>query len=514
MVKKSRLRIFLAMMLVLTMLIPEFGSVFAEVVTTEGYAFVSFDDPKANTKMKIAEAGTTQITTVIEGKKGRVMSATDATQQMIYCDVDDSFLNNLPEDTPIAVEIEYYDAVGGGSVGLAYDSYNPDLKYYSGNVIYNDAPILYLEGTETWRTHTWILGDMRMSNRGNNVTDFRIGTYDVYMGNSKTDVAVSSVKVYVGEFENPTDLFVDSDYIGNVFSEKDKEIVLNINVKNKEYDDLKGNYTVNIKDKLTGLDVYSESFELETKARNSNVYKMSFPNPGRYTIYTVDVNASEWKLKSPDNIKTHHFGSECSVAMAVEKGEQNLMHGTMAQVIKDGRGHPDKVYTWQREDVGWSVIEQEKGVYKLPDGMLETYKEMTDAGIKLMFVCLGRNPHYDNNTPASDEAVEGFANYCAFMAKSLEGVCDYFEIWNEWNISTFNPSREPPETYAKLCKASYKAIKKVRPDATVIGVSTALIDIPWTKSVFEAGAYDYMDMVTELRNCSSSINKEVDIGIL
>ena len=52
------------------------------------------------------------------------------------------------------------------------------------------------------------------------------------------------------------------------------------------------------------------------------------------------------------------------------------------------------------------------------------------------------------------------------------------------------------EHYVKMLKACYQEIKKVNPDIPVIGIDCAGVDIDFMKKVFDAGGYEYMDVVS------------------
>ena len=49
-----------------------------------------------------------------------------------------------------------------------------------------------------------------------------------------------------------------------------------------------------------------------------------------------------------------------------------------------------------------------------------------------------------------------------------------------------------------MLKACYQEIKKVNPDIPVIGIDCAGVDIDFMKKVFDAGGYEYMDVVSVL----------------
>lgn len=503
-------RIITVWVLVLSLIIPESCTVFAGDATDETekeYAFFNFGKKETSDKLKIPYGS--DITETIGGRVGRVLSITQTGKTTINFDVDDEFIKDLPTDVPIDIVVEYFDRQGGGSFTIEYDSHNPQSEYNGAvggtNTIYRQAEPCYLEGTETWRAHTWTLNDMKMSNRINNVADFRLSIWGPIMYMSKTDVVVGSIKISYGEFETLTNIVVNSAQTGNVFSNEAEEICLNVNINNKTFESISGDYAVNIYDRKTLEEVHTAKFTANVGARETETIEVKFKNPGRNTIYTIDIEETVWYKEKPEEKKTRVSGSECSVAMLLEKGEGNPVYGHMSAVATMNRGYPDEVFdymasvgsTWNREECNWKNVEVQKGVLALPEGVKEIWQKQKEAGIEFMYLCLGTNPNYDNGkTPASDEAIAAFAKYCAFMAKELKDITNYFEIWNEWNIVSFNPSNEPPETYVKLLKASYKAIKEVNPDAVVIGLSTATVDLNWTRRVFEAGGYEYMDAVS------------------
>ena len=151
--------------------------------------------------------------------------------------------------------------------------------------------------------------------------------------------------------------------------------------------------------------------------------------------------------------------------------------------------------SYVRDYVPWSWVEKEKGKYKIPDENWEQIKAYKEGGIKPLMMLGFTNRYYDNDkTPCSDEAIQGYANYAAFVAKELKDYTNIFEIWNEWNGGEdFNPSQAPPEDYARLIKVAYRAIKAANPDAIVLGLTTSGLDIEWAERAFAAGALDYMD---------------------
>ena len=156
-------------------------------------------------------------------------------------------------------------------------------------------------------------------------------------------------------------------------------------------------------------------------------------------------------------------------------------------------------YSIFRSTIPWSSVEKEKGGYTLPELCIDRIDKIKENGIEALIVLSGNNSLYgENEFPKTDEEVEGFANFCSYVAGELKGKVKYYEMFNEPN-SLHNISGE---RYAKLIKAAYPAIKAADPEAYVLGVSQAGIWWPTTceatfmKQVFEAGGADYMDAVS------------------
>ncbi len=147
-----------------------------------------------------------------------------------------------------------------------------------------------------------------------------------------------------------------------------------------------------------------------------------------------------------------------------------------------------------RDEIMWHTVETQKGKYKIPESSLENIDYTIEQGIEPFIILNYTNEFYDDGfAPRSDEGRTGYAGYCGFMARELKGKVKYFEIWNEPNVDGFWKPKANAEDYAKALKAAYTAIKESNPEAVVVAGATSLIDVDFTKAIFEAGAIDYMD---------------------
>ncbi len=87
-----------------------------------------------------------------------------------------------------------------------------------------------------------------------------------------------------------------------------------------------------------------------------------------------------------------------------------------------------------------------------------------------------------------------FARFAARCARDSE-ECSEFAIWEEANCPITLPGSNAT-TYARLLKATYEAIKEVRPDALVYNGGMGVHGDVWQfERLAEAGALDYLDAI-------------------
>ena len=150
-----------------------------------------------------------------------------------------------------------------------------------------------------------------------------------------------------------------------------------------------------------------------------------------------------------------------------------------------------------RDEIHWDRVEREKGVLSIEGNIIANVENTVKAGIDPMIILDYGNKFYDNgNAPVSKEAVEGFARYCEFMARTFKGRIKYWEVWNEPNAEGFWRPTPNPKDYANLLKAAYKACKAGNPDCTVIGMATSEIPFDFIEAVLKEGASKSMDVLS------------------
>jgi O-antigen ligase len=163
---------------------------------------------------------------------------------------------------------------------------------------------------------------------------------------------------------------------------------------------------------------------------------------------------------------------------------------------------------WLRQIIRWSEIEPARGQmnWDKVDAIFATLKQ--HPRLKPIIV-LESEPDWSRpikptpTAPPTNTAV--FANFAgAFAARYGEQV-DYYQIWDEPNLTAAWGNQEPDATaYTALLAAAYKTIHQNDPIATVIAAALAptvetgpknISDILYLHDMYAVGAKDYMDAV-------------------
>jgi len=150
---------------------------------------------------------------------------------------------------------------------------------------------------------------------------------------------------------------------------------------------------------------------------------------------------------------------------------------------------------WGRNDLWWGLIEAEQGQFDWTkaDAAVTLFRK---HNISLLAILCYSSAWSDNTAPATDEEIARFANYARQMVRRYKDYVKHWEIWNEPNIPFFWPPEPNPAHYAKLLKASYKAIKEEDPDATVVACATSLVDLDFIEAVLKEGTASAMDALS------------------
>lgn len=494
---KMRISALIIICLIFSMILPG-GVVLAE--QPEEYAKLHIDEVMQLDNMRVS---VTEDYVEKGGKRGIKYSRTN---HYVWIDVSSKVAYDLPEYTAVEITAEYFDE-GNGFITFAYDSHNPSGTFGVGDKVYKAGDLVHLGDSKEWKSYTWYLEDAKFTDRCI-AYDFRIGIWDPNAGFSPEDVVIGDVTVRRVEPRNPlsTNGLAPAEKeknTGNIFSAED-EVKLVLPMKNKTDKLVNAEFDITVKDNaghIVETKKITDSYEPGV-LQNTNV---QLNNPGVRAIYDVEIKVKSSYDGESEKVYEETYLSQFSISYMPGPDNKNPYYGACQQMVGYGWGDIETTpylmrnlgLSYIRDELPWAEVEVQKGVLKIPEGRKEMYQKVKDLGIDPVLILFKTNPNYDNNgTPSSDEAIKAYANYCAYMASEFKGIIKYYEIWNEYNIAAFNPTNEPPETYAKMLKAAYKAIKEVNPEAVVIGLDIAGIGTDWPRRVFEAGGYDYCDAVS------------------
>lgn len=178
----------------------------------------------------------------------------------------------------------------------------------------------------------------------------------------------------------------------------------------------------------------------------------------------------------------------------------------------------NRVNQWG-DKLDWASVEKTKGKYVVAPDVDRSITEHVKQGIDILLTL-----DYGNNVyqrvpnpsdvgkstwflahpflqcaPTTPAAVQGFANYCGFMAKHFKGRVKYFEIWNEENgwfydVNGNAGSIAMVKAYGRALAAAAKAVKEANPEAIVVfgGIAGNSLDFP--RIAMQEGAGPYIDV--------------------
>ncbi|QHW29837.1 hypothetical protein GZH47_02635 [Paenibacillus rhizovicinus] len=370
----------------------------------------------------------------------------------IYGNVSDKYIYDGKHK--VTVTINYYDALldGKQSFSLLYDSV---LYNWSGG----PNTTTYLTGTNTWKSVTYTLDDVKFAGRENNGADFRI--------NTSAPIAFHSITM-----EKFPILTIEgsSAKTGNIFK-SDESPTINLSFGNQfdTSEDLNVDYSV--------LD-----------------YSSSIVKSGQF-----DVNLEP---NEPGFIKPLSFGTlpkgtyTLSVHAGTPDGSTQLNESYYFSVIADLTGKSVAPFlgmnshysiSWSNVDLGLPLIVQ-SGATNIRDAHADVSDKAAAYGIN-MLTGLSLSG-FSQAAAGSEQYYADFSSYAKTYATSMIGKAEYMEVGNEYN------SGGSAAEYFKFLKLAYAAVKSVAPDMKVVAGVAFQYDANWLKQLIDLGACDYADAIS------------------
>ncbi len=163
-----------------------------------------------------------------------------------------------------------------------------------------------------------------------------------------------------------------------------------------------------------------------------------------------------------------------------------------------------------RMDFGWAAIERRKGQYDW-----SAYDELTAAlekrGLRPLYILDYSNPLYEESvvsrdpvsgkirkavaSPRRPESVASFARWAAAAFARYRGRRVLWEIWNEPNITFWQPKPDVRQ-YTALALATCKAVRAADPKATIVAPATSGVPLDFLEAFFASGVLAHLDAVS------------------
>lgn len=147
-----------------------------------------------------------------------------------------------------------------------------------------------------------------------------------------------------------------------------------------------------------------------------------------------------------------------------------------------------------RDELYWTRIEKTKGVFTFPEEYITYPQTLQSEGLDLFYIASYGNNLYGNGTRdiSTKEAQLGFARYVDEVLK-LHPQIKIVEMWNEYNITSFNSQCKTGACYADFLATVVPLIKQNHPDVEIVGGATAGVDRNFFKKTVESGGLNYVD---------------------
>jgi len=430
--------------------------------------------------------------TVVEraGKEGYLMK-TDWKTLWLMCDVSKNVINGNPERKNYDVEVEYYDE-GKGRMVLAY----PVMK--NGKVVNEETEAVYMEDDLCWKKATFTMQNPCFSAhmQGKQGVDFELSARSEYYGFSKGSIIVSSVKLIERTDKNNVEIDITSPNFANHFFTGD-DLDFDISINNITKEIFEADVLIEAVDEFLNVPLTKTEKITLKPGENKFKFKEEYEHYGYQYLFVTVTNGDKvysqkrtnfsYSYSSNGEFINDKFGYSCHWAAS---RYSDAIDGGIEVAHKAGVG-------WMRDEYSWASTEKEKGKYQVSDAFTKYVDKMEEQDIKLLFILSFGNALYDglNSVPYTEEGLKGWADYCAFMARTLKDKAEFFEVWNEYNLALFNDNAEVADNkhYYTLLKTTYDAVKSVAPELPLCGFATAGLSTGLMTETFEQGGAECIE---------------------
>lgn len=141
----------------------------------------------------------------------------------------------------------------------------------------------------------------------------------------------------------------------------------------------------------------------------------------------------------------------------------------------------------------WQYVEKQRGVYTWGKTYPRAVAQATARDIGVLGIAGWGNPLY-GGVPTTQDALAGYGRYAAAVAQQFPLVG--LEVFNEFNIETFNKGCRTGACYLPLVQAVYGPVKSAAPDVPVIGGVTGNYDAGFFDQLWQGGGLQHVDAMS------------------
>jgi len=202
------------------------------------------------------------------------------------------------------------------------------------------------------------------------------------------------------------------------------------------------------------------------------------------------------KPRSSNEIENSYWGIQASTL------EDTLLEKAAAIGVK-----------WTRLGASWPGIEQEKGKYEW-EATDAAFEACLKYGITPFVTIGGGNELYSELTTYDDPklaeiygyrpappikneaAMQAWMQFVEAVITRYKDRITYWEVWNEPNHRNYWGAQPDGKEYGQLLKQTAELIRKIQPEAKIIGGSMAGINPGFTEDFLSVGTAGLIDIIT------------------
>ena len=400
----------------------------------------------------------------------------------VYIDFDTPVGSSADDGSTYDVEIDYFD-YGAGFMFCWYD----DMNY--GKQLANE---IYTKNTKAWKTSRFTLENAAFG-EGILGYDLMLATRTRRGWSDSASTAHMYIKEIRVKRNKAAQPILAESYIeewGNVFAHTDEKKTANVTYKNTLAADTEFEASYRLVDD-TGIERWALSRKYEIEKNGEVKTEINFDTDfcGLYTLY-IDIAGSGFAYTIKEDT--------IAIVKRDEYGRASESMYTSSEIA------PGNGYTVEERRGMISMVKKANfsgnRVANMADADL--YKE---AGLQIVNQCFGGFSARDKSSwtfPETEEEFEKFKNQYRAQAKKMKDLGFHlYELWNEPNLTVFNPLNQSPEELVKMQKAFYETVKSVDPEAEISGLSITGIDTSsvfdkWYKGTAAAGLFNYATAIS------------------